>query len=104
MIPKLDEEDREAMLPVIIKLLQSKLLMKKGAINKKSLFVRRNIVYQFFSSLNPVNEFKFFFDELLRPVNLNLQVTNVSEINDRLSQVSFNNYLSFINSLDSVFK
>ena len=78
--------------------------MKKGAINKKSLFVRRNIVYQFFSSLDPVTEFKFFLEELLRPVNLSLEVTEVQDINKRLSQVSFNNYLTFINSLESVLK
>lgn len=45
VIPKLEDEDRSAMLPVIIKLLQSKLLQKKGAINKKNLYTRRNIVY-----------------------------------------------------------
>lgn len=70
IIPKLDDEDRLTMLPVIIKLLQSKLTMKKGAINQKSLYTRRNIVYQFYSSLNPVTEFKVFLDELLEPVNL----------------------------------
>jgi hypothetical protein len=68
------------MLPVIIKLLQSKLLIKKGAINKKSLYTRRNIVYSFFSSLSPTDEFPFFFDELLAPLNLNLKVTDIGEI------------------------
>jgi hypothetical protein len=33
IIPKLEDEDRESMLPIIMKLLQSKLLQKKGAIN-----------------------------------------------------------------------
>jgi hypothetical protein len=104
VIPKLDEEDREAMLPVIIKLLQSKLLMKKGAINKKSLHVRRAIVYKFFASLNPDTEFAVFFDELLRPINLKLVDNDIDQIRQSVSSVSFNTLLSFINSLEVVFK
>ena len=80
VIPKLDDEDRADMLPVIIKLLESKLLMKKGAINKKSLFVRRNIVYQFFSSLNVNTEFPIFLNELLQPLNLSVDNTQISTI------------------------
>jgi hypothetical protein len=44
-IPKLEKEDRMEVLPFIIKLLFSKLLAKKGAINKKKVDTRRNIVY-----------------------------------------------------------
>lgn len=51
--------------------------MKKGAINKKSLFVRRNIVYQFFSSLNVQTEFPIFLNELLKPVNLDINTGSV---------------------------
>ena len=104
VIPKLDDEDRELMLPVIIKILQSKLLQKRGAINKKSLHVRRNIVYQFFASLNPFKEFPMFFNELLSPINLSLEFGTVEEMRLQLSSVSFNTFLSFINSLEIVFK
>ena len=104
VIPKLDDEDRESMLPVIIKLLQSKLLMKKGAINKKSLHVRRNIVYQFFASLNPATEFTLFLNELLSQVNLSTEGLTIEVIQRQLSAVSFNTFLSFINSLEVVFK
>lgn len=48
---KLDPEHRSIVLPVVIRLLQSKLLRKKGAINKKGVEVRRNLVYSFFNSL-----------------------------------------------------
>ncbi len=44
-IPKLAAEDRLEVLPVIIKLLFSKLLKKKGVINKKNFHTRLNIVY-----------------------------------------------------------
>ena len=80
MIPKLDTEDREAMLPIIIKIIQSKLTMKKGVIYKKSLYTRRNIVYQFYATLNPETEFHFFLDELLEPINLSTEINHENEI------------------------
>lgn len=104
LIPKLDDEDRQNMLPVIIKLLQSKMQIKKGAINKKSLFTRRNIVYQFFSDLNPETEFGFFLSELLRPINLSMEDTDVEVILKKLSCVSFNVFLTFINTFEVVMK
>ena len=58
------------MLPIIIKLLQSKLIQKKGAINKKSLFVRRNLIFKFFASFNPLTEFHLIIEELLSHINL----------------------------------
>lgn len=58
------------MLPFIIKLLFSKLLRKKGAINKKTIFTRRNIVYQFLSGLDPLTEYQMFFKELLEPLGI----------------------------------
>lgn len=61
-IPKLEDQDRQQVLPIIIKILQSKLVHKKGVVNKKSLFVRRNLIYQFFASLNPATEFRFVID------------------------------------------
>ena len=44
-IPKLAQEDRQQLLPVIVKLLFTKLLKQKGKINQKSLQQRRVIVY-----------------------------------------------------------
>lgn len=60
-IPKLAAEDRLEVLPVIIKLLFSKLLKKKGVINKKNFHTRLNIVYQFLSGLDPLTEYPLFF-------------------------------------------
>jgi hypothetical protein len=78
--------------------------LKKGAINKKSLYTRRNIVYQFYSSLNPTTEFKYFLDELLEPINLSTEVEDVVDVDFYLSSVSFNVFLSFINTLEVVIK
>ena len=82
------------MLPVIIKLLFSKLLKKKGSINKKSIHTRRNIVYAFLSGLDPRTEYPLFFKELLEPLNLSgLLETGVNidhdKVLNRLSTISF---------------
>ena len=46
-------------------------MKKKGAINKNNkINERRNIVYIFLSSLDPVTEFTLFFKELLEPLDL----------------------------------
>ena len=75
-IPKLDEEDRAQMLPIIIKLLQSKLKQKKGVINKKSIFVRRNLIYQFMATFDKIEEFPLILNELLSPFALSLENIN----------------------------
>jgi len=83
------------MLPIIIKLLFSKLVKKKGAINKNnSINERRNVVYIFLSSLDPETEFPLFFKELLEPLELgDLIDSNVDlstdQIKQRLVRVSF---------------
>ena len=78
--------------------------MKKGAINKKSLYTRRNIIYTFYASLKPVTEFSFFLDELLEPLGLNTKITDETVITQKLSSVSFNVFLTFISTLDVVLK
>ena len=93
-IPKLEKEDRLEVLPVIIKLLFSKLLKKKGSINKKSIHTRRNIVYAFLSGLDPKTEFPLFFKELLEPLNLSDLLEESADIGhdkmlNRLSKISF---------------
>jgi len=64
---KLDKEHRDVVLPVIVRLLQSKLLRKRGAINKKGIDIRRNIIYSFFQQLRG-DEFDIFFSEVLLPL------------------------------------
>ena len=108
-VPKLEKEDRLDMLPIIIKLLFSKLVKKSGAINKNnSISERRNIVYIFLSSLDPATEFPLFFKELLEPFELShlidsAEVTN-EEIRQRLVKVSFNQYANFISTFDILCK
>ena len=108
-VPKLEKQDRLDVLPVIIKLLFSKLVKKKGAINKNnSINDRRNIVYIFLSSLDPTTEFKLFFKELLEPLELGDMISNEAfgdeEIKQRLIRVSFKQYTNFINTLEILFK
>lgn len=70
VIPKLAEEDRQDVLPIVVKLLFSKLFKKKGVINQKSIGTRRTIVFQFLAGLDPSTEFPIFFKELLAPLGL----------------------------------
>jgi len=44
-IPKLAEQHRPDVLPIVVRLLLSKLIKKKGAINQKTVHTRRTIVY-----------------------------------------------------------
>ena len=108
-IPKLEKEDRLDVLPFIVKLLFSKLMKKKGMINKKNIHTRRNIVYAFLSGLDPASEFQIFFKELLEPLGLSdILESDASidsaQISARLAQISFNQQLGFISSLEIIFK
>ena len=97
-------------LPIIIRLLLSKLIKKKGAINMKTVHTRRSIVYNFMANLNPEKELKLFFNELFNNFDLNIDddcLINTSEINDlrkKLSSASFNSYLNFIGSFEIILK
>ena len=86
-------------------------MKKKGAINKKNIFTRRNIVYQFLSGLDPVSEFSMFFIELLEPLGLgfvldidDIEVAQESLIRRKLAQVSLNALQNFLQSLEVIFK
>ena len=86
-------------------------MKKKGAINKKSIFTRRNIVYQFLSGLDPVGEFQMFFTELLEPLGLgfvleitDIEVAHESVIRRKLASVSLNALQNFLQSLEVIFK
>ena len=87
LIPKLEQEDREVILPLIVKLLQSKLLQKRGAINKKSLLTRRNIVYQLYATFNVETELPLIINELLEPLNLTMETCDSDALLERLSCV-----------------
>ena len=108
-VPKLEKEDRLDLLPIIIKLLFSKLVKKAGAINKNnSISDRRNVVFIFLSSLDPATEYALFFKELLEPFDLAelIETNSMSneEIRQRLVKVSFNQYANFISTLQILFK
>ena len=60
------------MLPIVIKMLLSKLISKKGAINKKSIHIRRNIVFVFMASLSTEEELKLLFDEILSTFKIDI--------------------------------
>ena len=90
-------------LPVIIKLLFSKLLKKRGVLNKKSLQQRRNIIYQFLSGLDPANEFPIFFKELLEPLGLQIENSDQEYISEKLTLVSFSQFIQFIGSVEIIF-
>lgn len=97
------------MLPIIVKLLFSKLVKKKGVINKNSsINDRRNVVYIFLSSLDPATEFPLFFEELLEPLNLvdliHDDTLTDEAIKQRLVAISFNQYATFINTVEIIFK
>jgi hypothetical protein len=86
-------------------------MKKKGAINKKNIFTRRNIVYQFLSGLDPVSEFSMFFIELLEPLGLgfvldidDIEVAQESLIRRKLAEVSLNALQNFLQSLEVIFK
>lgn len=87
---KLDPEHRKTVIPVIIRLLQSKLVRKKGA--KKTIQVRRNLVYEFFSSLSE-NEFRLLFDEVLAPFK-----------RGRLCDQSFHTFIKAIKQIDVILR
>jgi hypothetical protein len=109
-IPKLAEGHRMEVLPIIIKLLLSKLIKKKGAINMKTVHTRRSIVYNFMANLDPETELKLFFNELFQNFDLTIDdpclvdTTSSGLLRDKLSQASFNSYVNFIGSYEIILK
>lgn len=87
------DEDRLDVLPVIVKILFSKLLKKRGVVNNKSLHQRRTFVYQFFAGLNPITEFPIFFKELLQPLGLKIDILDQDQIRSQLQLVSFSQFI-----------
>ena len=109
-IPKLAEGHRMDVLPIVIKLLLSKLIKKKGAINMKTVHTRRTIVYQFMSQLNPETELKIFFNELLSTFDILIDdeslfdPMNNEKLREKLSNASFSSYLNFIGSFSVIIR
>ena len=100
-IPKLEDDDRADVLPVVIKLLQSKLLQRKGAINKKNIFTRRNIVYQFVSTFNKETELPIVVNEVLATVTLSIdKCAEDKTLKSYLACHSFDTFVTFLNHLD----
>lgn len=97
-IPKLADNDRQEVLPFIIKILLSKLLKKRGKINQKNFGQRLNIVYTFLSGLNNESEYPLIFGELLEPLNLG------NDRRDGLLDCSFGQFIQFISYVEVVFK
>lgn len=90
------------MLPVIIRILLSHVLKKKG--QQKNWHARLNIVYTFLSNLNPETEYPLVFAELLNPIGLNIKDLTEESIKNKLVNVSFGRIVQFIETLSVVFK
>jgi hypothetical protein len=88
----------------------SKLIKKKGAINMKTVHIRRTIVYNFMANLNPETELYLFFNELLEHFDLTItdpclaNTKSPSVMRAKLSQGSFSGYLNFISSLEIILR
>ena len=88
------------------------MLRRKGAINKKSIRTRRNIVYMFMCNLDPKTEFQMFFKELFTPLGLEMSsigeltslVDDREEILKKLACVSFAKILNFVDQLEIIIK
>lgn len=105
-MPKVAEEHRLDILPIVVKLLLSKLIKKKGAIKQKTVHQRRHIVYGFMGSgLQGEKEVEIFMDEMLSGVGIKItEDLSKEEVRDRLSRVSFSGYLNFIGSIEVIIK
>lgn len=66
--------------------------------------MRRNMIFQFFASLNPNSEFCMVIEQLLEPIGLSLAETSTERIQTILSTVSLNHYLNFVSQLEVLIK
>ncbi|TNV87999.1 hypothetical protein FGO68_gene14880 [Halteria grandinella] len=106
-LPKVAKEHRLQVLPVVVKLLLSKLVKKKGQIKQKTVHQRRHIVYQFMSSLaEDDEEMQVFMDEMLFSIGIQIaeEIPSQEELRERLSCASFSGYLNFIGSVEVIIK
>ena len=86
----LEAQHRDHILPLLIRILLSKLFKKKGKDSKRNLHSKRNLVYQFFSSLS-ARELALFFEELFRSHRLDVPQSVASHTDQLLSKESISN-------------
>ena len=98
----LTEQERKVLLPYIIRMLNSKLLKKRGKANRKSIVTRRKIVYKFLAELKN-EDLDIFIRQAIEPFNLTLEDTkDPMVLESKLSQCGFTQYLGYISALDGI--
>lgn len=60
-------------------------------------------MYQFLSGLEPESEFPIFFKEVLEPLGLDIQDTDLDLIRSKLQLVSFSQFIQFVGSVEVIF-
>ena len=98
------KEHRPLLIPLIIRILNSKLMTKKGKAGKKSLDIKRMIVYRFLSSLSS-EEIKMFIMQVIEPFNITIEDTkDANLLESKLSHCGFSQYLGFLSAFKSIWK
>jgi hypothetical protein len=98
------DEERKVILPYIVRILNAKLLKKKGKAANKPLEAKRTIVYRFLTSLEN-EDLGVFIAQVIEPFNLTIEDTKDQKIlTQKLSQCSFSQYLAFISAFESIVK
>lgn len=98
------DEERRVVLPFIVRILNAKLLKKKGKAANKPLEAKRTIVYRFLTSLEN-EDLGIFISQVIEPFNLTLEDTKDQKIlTQKLSQCSFRQYLAYISAFESIVK
>lgn len=85
-ITSLSDTERKIVLPYVIRILNTKLLKKRGKSNRKSIETRRKIVYRFLSKLTN-EDLKIFISQVIEPFNLTFKDVEDQDILEaKLSQ------------------
>jgi hypothetical protein len=103
-LEKLDPEDKDGLLPYIIRILNAKLLKKRGKAGVKTIETKRTIVYRFLASLS-VPDLGVFIDQVIEPFGLSREdALNPNLVEQTLARCSFGQYLAFMSALESIVK
>lgn len=98
------KEHRRVLIPLLIRILNTKLTKKKGKAANKSLDDKRTIVYRFLSSLTP-EEIRMFISQSIESFNISIEDTKDANIvESKLSHWGFSHYLGFLYSFKSIWK
>lgn len=101
---KMKTEDRHVIIPYIIRILNAKLLKKRGKAAAKPLEAKRTLVYRFLASLS-TQELDIFIAQVIEPFNLTIEDTKDQAIlESKLSHCSFGQYLGYISALEGIVK